>query len=203
MRRPSGRPGTRGLYLTDWRLEPGQGREVDGRDGRSQARSEHAPRTAGLAFAHRLRVGRVRRFSRAGPPSGAAHSAVPSLASDEDFVPAFPTPVSMRYQLDGEGRRVTRKLSDEEQSLLRGLDARLTDAQWHPCAIGVAAAPLVGASLLRHEPTHAPNPTLPQQPPAIPPNTGLPTHAQALTVSNSQTLAPSDSQVACLFLFST
>ena len=48
--------------------------------------------------------------------------------------------------------------------------------------------PLVGASLLRHEPTHAPNPSLPQQPPAIPPNTGLPTHAQALTMSNSQTL---------------
>ena len=58
-------------------------------------------------------------------------------------MPVFPSSVSMRFQLDSEGRRETRQLSQQEVALLRCLEACVSDTQWHPCAIGVAEKALL------------------------------------------------------------
>ena len=80
------------------------------------------------------------------PERRSAASCAPAqhaLAPDEDFVPVFPSSVSMCFQLDSEGRRETWQLSQQEVALLRRLEACVSDTQWHPWAIGVAEKALL------------------------------------------------------------
>ena len=59
-----------------------------------------------------------------------------ALASDEDFVRAFPTCTTMVYVKDAAGQRKVSALTSNEKELLQHLNSLLQQEHWHPCQIG-------------------------------------------------------------------